>query len=109
MITFEDFNKVEMCTATIIAARPNSKAIKPAYVLTLDLGALGTKTSSAQITQHYTCEDLIGQQVIVVVNFPPKKIADVSSEVLVLGVTAAGGGVILLQPGAPVANGMRVH
>lgn len=109
MITFEDFTKVEIYTGTIIAAKPNAKAIKPAYVLTIDFGALGIKTSSAQITDLYTPETLVGQQIVAVMNFPPKRVAGVNSEVLVLGVTSHQGGIVLLQPREAVDNGMRVH
>ena len=109
MITFEEFTKIEMATGTIIDAKPNAKAIKPAYVLTIDFGPLGVKTSSAQITHHYTVEQLIGQQIVAVMNFAPKRVAGVNSEVLVLGVTSQEQGIVLLHPTQKVDNGMRVH
>ena len=108
MISLEDFNKVDMRVGTIIEASLNEKAIKPAYKLKIDLGDLGIKSSSAQITQLYKIEQLIGTQVIVVTNFKPMKIADVKSEVLVLGVDTANG-VVLLNIDRKVENGVRIY
>lgn len=86
-----------------------AKAKKPAYQLTIDFGAdLGIKNSSAQITQLYSTDDLIGTQVIAVVNFPPKQIANFKSECLVLGIYTADGSVVLLHPQQKVANGLKV-
>ncbi len=107
-ITFDDFLKVDIRAGTITAAAPNEKAHKPAYVLTIDFGDLGEKTSSAQITTHYTPEDLVGKQIVAVVNFPPKRIAGVKSEVLVLGVVSDTDEVVLLEPSFPTVNGARV-
>ncbi len=108
MITYQDFEKIEMRVGTIIHAQPFEKANKPAYQLEIDFGALGIKKSSAQITHHYSYEDLIGKQVIAVVNFPPKQIANFFSECLVLGVVGSEGDVVLLQPERKVENGGRI-
>ena len=108
MITFDDFLKVEIHTGTVLSARLNEKARKPAYVLEVDFGdALGVKTTSAQLTDRYTPDDLPGKQVVAVTNFPPLRVAGVKSEVLVLG-AVDDGGVTLLAPDSPVANGLRV-
>jgi tRNA-binding protein len=108
MITWDDFTKVEIRTGTIIEAIYFAKAKKPAYQLKIDFGALGIKNSSAQITHHYTIEDLIGKQIVAVVNFPPKQIANFFSECLVLGVYDDDNHVILLQPNKPVPNGKPI-
>lgn len=108
MITIEDFKKVDMRVGTIIEAAVNEKARKPAYKLTIDLGELGIKKTSAQITNVYKPEDLINMQVIVVTNFSPMKIGDVISEVLVLGVDTKDGAV-LLNLERQVENGKRVY
>jgi tRNA-binding protein len=108
-ITWSDFEKLDIRSGTIIQAEPFAKAKKPAYQLSIDFGeALGIKKSSAQITDRYTPEDLIGVQVIAVVNFPPKQIANFISECLVLGVYSKEGPVVLLQPGEKVDNGLKV-
>lgn len=107
-ISIEDFNKVSICTGTIVAAHVNKKANKPAYVLEIDFGPdHGTKTSSAQITDLYPSDDLVGTQVVAVINFPPLRIAGVKSEVLVLG-AVTGEGVVLLRPDREVDNGTHV-
>lgn len=109
MIEYDDFLKVEMRVGTIIDAEPNVKARKPAYKLTIDFGEeIGIKTSSAQITDLYTPDTLIGRQIIAVMNFKPIKVADVKSEVLVLG-TDTEKGVALLQPDISVTNGSRIY
>ena len=107
-IEFEDFLKVEMRTGTVRSCEPNPRARAPAYVLEIDFGALGLKSSSAQLTRNYRPEDLIGRQVVCVLNFPPKRIAGVKSEVLVLGALCEEHGVVLLEPSFPVRDGMRV-
>jgi len=107
-ISFDDFVKIKMHAGTVIKANINDKAKKPAYVLEIDFGDLGVKTSSAQITEHYTPNDLIGRQVIAVLNFPPKKIAGIISEVLVLACVSPAGGTILLHPSKKVPNGSPV-
>jgi tRNA-binding protein len=107
-ITWDDFSKVEMRTGTIIEATDFTKAKKPAYQLKIDFGPLGIKQSSAQITHHYSKEELIGKQVVAVVNFPPKQIANFFSECLVLGVYDENNNVVLLQPDKPVNNGQQI-
>ncbi|HMX05353.1 MAG TPA: tRNA-binding protein [Chitinophagales bacterium] len=108
MATYSDFEKIEIRTGTIISAEPFPAARKPAYQLTIDFGALGIKRSSAQITKHYTAESLIGKQVVAVVNFPVKQIANFFSECLVLGAIEADGNVVLLQTERTVENGLRI-
>lgn len=108
MITWEDFKKINIQTGTIVEASDFPNARKPAYKLKIDFGALGLKQSSAQITKHYTKEQLIGQQVVAVVNFPAKQIGNFFSECLVLGVYDENNDVILLQPQKPVGNGLQV-
>ncbi len=107
-IDYSDFDKVQMHIGTILQVQPNAKARKPAFVLTIDFGEFGIKTSSAQITRNYTPEDLVGKQVAAVLNFPPLRIAGVKSEVLVLGAMSEESGVVLLRPTEEVANGTRV-
>lgn len=114
--TFDDFMKLVIRVGTIVEARPFEKARRPAYQLLVDLGPeLGQKRSSAQITQQYAPEDLVGKQVLAVVNFPPRQIADFFSQVLVLGFsqvlvlgTYSQGGVVLITPDKPVENGDRL-
>jgi tRNA-binding protein len=108
MITWADFEKIEMRVGTIVEAAIFAKAKKPAYQLTIDFGALGIKKSSAQITTHYQLQDLNGKQVIAVINFPPKQIGNFFSECLVLGVYDENNGVVLLEPGKQVSNGCKV-
>ena len=108
MATFDDFMKLDIRVGTITEAKVFAKARKPAYQLVVDFGEeIGTKKSSAQITQHYTPDQLIRRQVVAVVNFPPRKIADFMSEVLVLG-TYSEGGVVLITPDKAVKNGDRL-
>ena len=108
MATFDDFMKLDIRVGTIVSAKIFEKARKPAYQLEVDFGEeLGVKKSSAQITDHYKPEDLIGKQVLAVVNFPPRQIADFMSEILVLG-TYSEGGVVLITPDRPVRNGDRL-
>jgi len=107
-LTWDDFEKVDIRSGTIIKAEDFPKAKKPAYQLTIDFGSLGIKQSSAQITHHYTKEELAGKQVVAVVNFPRKQIANFFSECLVLGVYDEGHNVILLQPDKQVTNGQRI-
>ena len=105
--TIEDFNKLDIRVGTIIEAKVFEKAKRPAYQLKLDFGELGIKNSSAQITEKYRVEDLIGKQVLGVVNFPPRQIANFFSEVLVLG-TYSAGGVVLITPDQEVKNGDKL-
>ena len=108
MATFDDFMKLDIRVGTIIEAKVFEKAQKPAYQLKVDLGnEIGIKKSSAQITEVYKCEDLIGKQVLAVVNFPPRQIADFMSEVLVLG-TYSEQGVVLITPDKQVKNGDKL-
>ncbi|WP_353480329.1 tRNA-binding protein [Haliscomenobacter sp.] len=108
MLTWEEFEKVEMRVGTILEAHDFEKARNPAYRLTIDFGEHGIKRSSAQITKLYEKEDLIGKQVIAVVNFPPKQIANFFSECLVLGLIGSDKAITLLHPERPVPNGLRV-
>lgn len=107
-ISWNDFEKIDIRTGTIIGVSDFPKARKPAYQLVIDFGELGIKRSSAQITAHYAKEELLNRQVVAIVNFPPKQIATFISECLVLGVYDENKDVILLQPGKPVANGMKI-
>ena len=108
MATFDDFMKLDIRVGTITDARVFVKARKPAYQLQVDFGGeLGVKRSSAQITEQYKPEELIGKQVLAVVNFPPRQIADFMSEVLVLG-TYSEGGVVLIRPDKEVKNGDKL-
>jgi tRNA-binding protein len=107
-ITWDDFRKVDVRVGRIVAAEPFPEARNPAYKLRLDFGELGERRSSAQLTRRYGAEELVGRLVVAVVNFPPKRIAGFLSEVLVLGVYAAEGDVVLLQPDQEVAPGQRV-
>ncbi len=108
MITWEDFQKIEIHAGTIISAEDFPQAKNPAYRLTIDFGKLGIKNSSAQITKLYKKEDLVNKQVIAVTNFPPKQIANFISECLVLGVVLENKEVVLLQPERTVPDGYRV-
>ena len=107
MATFDDFTKLDIRAGTIISAKVFEKAKKPAYQLQIDFGQLGVKKSSAQITERYSTEELTGKQVLAVVNFPPRQIADFMSEVLVLG-TYSKDGVVLITPDKPIENGDKL-
>ncbi len=108
MITWDDFEKIDIRVGTIIEAKGFKKAKKPSYQLRIDFGQEGIKQSSAQITHHYKMEELVGKQVVAVINFPPKQIANFFSECLVLGVYDEDKNVILLQPERPVLNGNKI-
>jgi tRNA-binding protein len=107
-ISWADFERVDLRVGTVVRAEPFPEARKPSYKLWIDLGPLGERRSSAQITDRYRVEDLVGRQVVCVVNFPPKRIGPFVSEVLVLGAYADGGTVVLLRPDAAVAGGSRI-
>ena len=108
-ITYDDFLKVDIRVGRITRAEPFPEARKPAYKLWVDFGpGIGEKRSSAQITKHYTVEDLIGRQVLGVVNFPPRQIGPVLSEVLVLGLPDEEGAVVLIGPGHEVPLGGKL-
>ena len=108
MISWEDFEKIDIRIGTIIEAKVFEKAKKKSYQLSIDFGKLGIKKSSAQITHYYSIEDLIGKQIIAVVNFPPKQIANFISECLVLGIYDENNEVVLIEPQQPVANGLKI-
>lgn len=107
-IQFSDFLKVDIRIGTIIKVEDYPEARKPAFKLGIDFGSLGIKRSSAQITHHYTKENLLGKQVIAVVNFPPKQIGKFVSQVLTLGVPDEEGAIILMEPTTKAPNGSRL-
>ncbi len=108
-ITYDDFERVDIRVGTVVSAEPNPKARKPAYILKVDFGpAIGVKKTSAQITVHYKPEELVGRQVAGVVNFPPKQIGPLMSEVLVLGFPDENGAVVLVNVDKPVPNGGKL-
>ncbi len=109
-IGFDDFLKVDIRSGTVIRAEPFPEAHKPAIKMWIDFGPeIGERKTSAQVTDHYTAETLTGRQVMAVVNFPPRQIGPFMSEVLVLGVSDAEGGIVLLSPDQPVEPGARMH
>ncbi|MCG1029689.1 chaperone CsaA [Virgibacillus halodenitrificans] len=108
MINIEDFMKVDMRIGTVLEAEPFPEAKKPAIKMKIDFGEIGIKQTSAQITKRYSPVDLIGQQVVGVVNFPPMRIAGFKSEVLVIGGVPQEGDVVLLRPDEKVENGTSI-
>ena len=108
IIEWDDFTKIELRVGTIIRAEINSKARNPAYVMDVDLGELGIKRSSAQITVHYTPEDLIGKRILCVCNFEVNRIAGIKSEVLITGAPDETGAIVLAEFNLPVPNGSRL-
>lgn len=109
MVTWEEFEKTEMRVGTIIEANDFPEARKPAYQLTIDFGTeIGIRKSSAQITKRYNKEDLVGRQIVAVVNFPKKQIGRFMSECLLLGAVGQEGDVVLLAPDFKVENGLRI-
>lgn len=107
-ITREEFDRVEMRVGRIVTVADFARARKPSYRLTIDFGPFGIKQSSAALRPYYSKEELLGRQVICVVNFPPKQIADFRSEVLTLGVMEHGGRIVLLQPDREAEPGGRI-
>src|SRR6056300_2014086 len=108
-ISWDDFQKVEIKIGTVVRAEEFPEARKPAYKVWVDFGGdLGVKKSSAQITVHYKPEDLIGRQIVAVVNFPPMQIGPIKSEFLLTGFYDEDGGVVIAQPERPVPNGARL-
>ncbi len=109
-IAFDDFLKVDIRAGRVTRAEAYPEARKPAIKLWIDFGAdIGTRKSSAQLTAHYTPEALVGRQVLAVVNFPPRQIGKFRSEVLVLGLSDAAGGIVLITPDKEVPEGARMH
>ncbi|WP_333695537.1 tRNA-binding protein [Flavobacterium sp.] len=109
MLTWEEFEKVEMRVGTILEVYEFPEARKPAYKLVIDFGTeIGTRKSSAQITQRYTIEELVGKQIVAVVNFPEKQIGKFKSQCLILGSVGVNQDVVLLSSDKPVENGLRI-
>lgn len=108
-VSYDDFVAVDIRVGTVVEARPFPEARKPAIILIIDFGPeIGRKKSSAQITAHYTPETMVGRQVLGVVNFPPRQIGPLRSEVLTLGFEDADGAIVLAQPDRPVPNGKKL-
>jgi tRNA-binding protein len=107
-VSWEDFEKMDIRVGTIMEVNDFPKAKKAAYQLNIDFGACGKKKSSAQITQLYTKDELVGQQVIAIINFPPKQIAGFFSECLVLGIYTENNEVVLLRPERKTQNGWKI-
>jgi len=108
-LTWNEFQKIELRAGTIVAVDEFPQARKPAWKLTVDFGKeIGVRRSSAQITDHYEEKDLLGKQVLAVINFPPKQIGPFMSECLVTGLIQDDGSVVLAVPDKPVANGLRL-
>jgi tRNA-binding protein len=110
MITYDDFSKVEIRVGTVVNVEEFPEARKPALKLFIDFGPeIGRKKSSAQITHLYNKDDLVGKQVLAVVNFPPKQVGSFMSEVLVLGLSNDKNEIVLVHPGMKVDNGQKLH
>ena len=107
-ITIEDFQKVDIRVGNIVAVEDVPKARKPCYKVTVDFGPLGMKTSGAGVAPFYSKEELVGRQVVAVVNFPPRQIANVMSEVLLLGAMEEDGRILLLHPDKQATPGARI-
>ena len=108
-ISYEDFRKVDIRVGTVLSVKNNEKARQPALIVEVDFGGnIGVKSSSAKITHYYNSDNLVGEQIIAVCNFPTKNIAGVESEVLVLGAVEEDGKVVLIHPSKKVANGLEI-
>ena len=108
-ISYEDFRKVDIRVGTVLSVKNNEKARQPALIIEVDFGVnIGVKSSSAKITHYYNSDNLVGEQIIAVCNFPTKNIAGVESEVLVLGAMEKDGKVVLVHPSNNVANGLKI-
>jgi tRNA-binding protein len=107
-ISWEDFAKIELRVGTILSVEDFPQARKPAFKLAIDFGEFGVRQSSAQLTVHYSKETLIGRQILAVINFPKKQIANFFSECLTTGVPDAAGNVVLISPDKPVPNGSKL-
>jgi len=108
-INWNDFSKIEMRVGTIISAEVFKEVKKPAYKLVIDFGEYGTRKTSAQITKLYIPENILGKQVVAVVNFPPKQIANIMSECLLLGAVGNENDVTLIQPERNIINGTKIE
>lgn len=108
LLGWSDFEKVHLCLGTVLSAEDLPNARRPAYVLTIDFGPYGVKRSSAQITVHYTKDELVGRQVVAVINFPPKQVGSVMSECLITGFPDANGDIVLTAVERPLPNGARL-
>ena len=109
-ISYNDFLKINICVGTILHAEENNKLQKPSIILTIDFGKIiGIKKSSAQLKSNYKCEDLIKQQILAVINFPPKQIGNFISEVLVLGLPDNNNQPILVSPIQKIQNGKKLY
>ena len=109
IVEYSDFARLDIRVGTIVSAESFPEARKPAYKLLVDFGPLGQLKSSVQITENYTLEELVGKQVVGVVNFPPKQIGPFRSECLITGFNDENGHVVLAQPGRPVPNGSKLY
>ena len=110
IITYKDFTKINICVGTILSAEENNKLKIPSVILMIDFGSeIGIKKSSAQLRKNYNCVNLISKQILAVLNFPPKQIGNLISEVLVLGLADGEEGVILVSPDLNVKNGLRLY
>ncbi len=106
---FDEFLKIDIRVGEVVSAQLNSKARVPAYEIDIDFGeAIGHRKSSAQLTENYSATDLIGKQICAVVNFPPRRVAGVKSEVLVLAIVCKDSGTVLIEPNSKVTNGERI-
>lgn len=107
-IDFAHFLKCDLRVGRVLSARPNPKAKRPCYIMEVDFGDFGVKQTSAQITQNYEADSLVGQQIVAVVNFPSKRVAGIKSEILVLAAVCPSNGTVLLQPSKEVDNGVKI-